>query len=162
MNLVGELVLARNQILQFSNAKEDVGPGCAEPAAQPDHHGAAGRRDEDAHAAHRQHLEQVSAHRARRRHHVRQTSAHRNGGKGNRARQNHHRGHQGSADAHRAQFRRSRHRDAAEACRRGQVRRGTLISARLSRGRPGQSSRSPTTERAWTRKSFAAKPSKKA
>jgi two-component system, chemotaxis family, sensor kinase CheA len=40
----------------------------AKPAAQPDHHRAARRRDEDPHAAHRQYLEQVSAHGPRRRH----------------------------------------------------------------------------------------------
>ncbi len=137
MNLVGELVLARNQILQFSNGKEDAGLHRAEPAAQPDHHRAAGRRDEDAHAAHRQHLEQVSTHRPRRRHHVRQTGAHRDGREGNRARQNDHRSHQRSAHSHRAQFRGSRHRDAAQACRRGQVRRRPAVAARVSRGRAG-------------------------
>ena len=65
MNLVGELVLARNQILQFTNPTEDAGFLAASPAAEPDHHGAAGRRDEDPHAADRQYLEQVSADGAR-------------------------------------------------------------------------------------------------
>ena len=65
MNLVGELVLARNQILQFSATQEDAGFLGTVAAAQPDHHRAAGRRHEDAHAADRQRLEQVPARRAR-------------------------------------------------------------------------------------------------
>ena len=66
MNLVGELVLARNQILQFTHAPRTtpsfVG---ATAAAEPAHHRAAGRRHEDPHAADRQRLEQVPARRPR-------------------------------------------------------------------------------------------------
>ena len=60
MNLVGELVLARNQILQFANCTKDSQLSGHLPAPEPDHHRAAGGSDEDPHAAHRQYLEQVS------------------------------------------------------------------------------------------------------
>ena len=43
MNLVGELVLARNQILQLAATQTDAGFIAHRPAAQPDHHRAAGR-----------------------------------------------------------------------------------------------------------------------
>ena len=59
MNLVGELVLARNQILQYSQHTATRASGHL-PAAQPDHHRAAGRRHEDPDAADRQRLEQAS------------------------------------------------------------------------------------------------------
>ena len=65
MNLVGELVLARNQILQFSRHPGRRRLPGHRAAAQPDHHRAAGGRHEDAHAADRQRLEQVSARRPR-------------------------------------------------------------------------------------------------
>ena len=78
MNLVGELVLARNQILQFTRDQRIHALGTV-ATAEPDHHGAAGRRDEDAHAADRQHLEQVSARRSRSGGHLRQASPHRDG-----------------------------------------------------------------------------------
>ena len=50
MNLVGELVLARNQVLQYTAAQKDVAFIRTRPAAQPDHYRVAGRRDENAHA----------------------------------------------------------------------------------------------------------------
>ena len=65
MNLVGELVLARNQILQFTSNQKDAGVLEHGAALEPDHHRVAGRRHEDAHAAHRKRLEQISPHRAR-------------------------------------------------------------------------------------------------
>ena len=61
MDLVGELVLTRNQILQFNIEREDPGPECDLTTAEPDYHRVAGRRDEDAHATHRGGVEQVAA-----------------------------------------------------------------------------------------------------
>ena len=57
MNLVGELVLARNQIVQHSTASQNVKMFAASQrrsvaAFESDHNRAAGKRDEDAHAAH--------------------------------------------------------------------------------------------------------------
>ena len=43
MNLVGELVLARNQVLQFTTTTQDTAFLGHRPAAQPDHHRVAGR-----------------------------------------------------------------------------------------------------------------------
>ena len=61
MNLVGELVLARNQILQFTSRREETRAQRHLPAAEPDHDRAAGRRHEDADAADRRGLEQAAA-----------------------------------------------------------------------------------------------------
>ena len=59
MNLVGELVLARNQILQFSSTQQDSTFLNTTQRLEPDHHRTARRGHEDPHAAHRKHLEQV-------------------------------------------------------------------------------------------------------
>ena len=75
MTLVGELVLARNQLLQFSNTLEDAGLQTVSQRMNLIATRAAGRSDEDAHAAHRQHLEPVSANGARRGARLRQRSA---------------------------------------------------------------------------------------
>ena len=56
MNLVGELVLARNQIMQFTAGSSTTRRSCGTAAPQPAHDRAAGRRHEDAHAADRQRL----------------------------------------------------------------------------------------------------------
>ncbi len=61
MNLVGELVLARNQILQVSPATRIPTFNDHDAETQSHHDRTAGKRDEDAHAADRQHLEQVPA-----------------------------------------------------------------------------------------------------
>ena len=78
-------------------------------AAEPAYYGTARGRDEDAHAADRQCLEQVPAYGARRGARVRQAGADRNGGEGHRTRQDHHRGHQRSTDPPGAERGRSRH-----------------------------------------------------
>ena len=109
MNLVGELVLARNQVLQYTAQQADGALPGDRPAAQPHHDRTAGQRDEDADAADRQRLEQASPGRARPRHVLRQAGPDRDGGQGDRAGQDHHRGDQGSADPYRPQLRRPRH-----------------------------------------------------
>ncbi len=67
MNLVGELVLARNKIVQHLGGQADQALQAAVPAARPDHHRVAGKRDEDPDAADRLGLGEVPAGRARRR-----------------------------------------------------------------------------------------------
>ena len=99
MNLVGELVLARNQILQFASRTKDADFSGRFAASEPYHHRAAGRSHEDPHAAHREYLGAVSANGARCRTHLRQGSRHRNGRQRDRTRQDDHRGHQRSAHA---------------------------------------------------------------
>ena len=53
MNLVGEFVLARNQILQFSATQQDPVFPRHDATAEPGYDRAAGRRHEDPDAAHR-------------------------------------------------------------------------------------------------------------
>ena len=60
MNLVGELVLARNQVLQFTRSPGGQRLSQYGAAPEPDHHRTAGRGNEDPHAAHRQRLEQAA------------------------------------------------------------------------------------------------------
>ena len=61
MNLVGELVLARNQVLQFSAVQDDAGLNATSQRLKSDHHGIAGQCHENPHAANRHDLEQVAA-----------------------------------------------------------------------------------------------------
>ena len=61
MTLVGELVLARNQILQYSRFARGPRLSRRGAAAQSAHDRVAGQRDEDADAADRQRAEQVPA-----------------------------------------------------------------------------------------------------
>ena len=138
MNLVGELVLARNQILQHANTQEDAALLGNLATAQPDHHRAAGRGDEDPDAADRQHLEQVPARGARPGAGLRQASAGRDGGQRDRARRT-------IIEAIKDPL---THlvRNAVdhgietpeERLRRGKPADGLPATARLSRGRPGQ------------------------
>ena len=60
MNLVGELVLARNQIVQYTGRNQGAHPPQRLAAAEHHHHRIAGKRHEDADAAHWQRLGQVS------------------------------------------------------------------------------------------------------
>ena len=139
MNLVGELVLARNQILQFNAHQEDADPERHLAAAEPDHHRTAGRRHEDPHAAHRRGLEQAAAGGARSGGRLRQADSPGDGRRRHRARQDHHRSHQGSrsptscATAATTASRRPR-------CgsRSGKPAQGRADPARLPRGRPGE------------------------
>ena len=108
------------------------------PAAEPHHHRVAGRGDEDPHAAHRQRVEPLPAAGARSGLAMRQAGDDRDGGLGDRARQDHHRGHQGPAHPHPAQLARSRNRNAGGTRRGRQSRVGPAAPARLSRGWAGQ------------------------
>ena len=74
MNLVGELVLARNQVLQFAKRTKDAEFSSRFPASELDHHRTAGRGHENPHAAYREHLEPVPADGARRSARLRQGS----------------------------------------------------------------------------------------
>ena len=65
MNLVGELVLARNQVLQHTTTREDAGLTATSQRLNLITTELQGERDENAHAAHRGRLEQVSPRRAR-------------------------------------------------------------------------------------------------
>ena len=60
MNLVGELVLARNQLLQVSNTADRTLPAVRLATHEPDRDRAARAGHEDPHAAHRHRLEQAS------------------------------------------------------------------------------------------------------
>ena len=88
-------------------------------AALERHRRAAGRRAEDAHAADRQRLAEAAAHRARSLGRARQADRARDVRCRDRARPSGARPHQGSADPHGAELRRSRHRaaGAARGCR---------------------------------------------
>ena len=151
MNLVGELVLARNQILQFSARQEgafaggtsqrlnllttELQAGVMKTRMQPIGNiwnkfpriGPRPRRG------------------------LRQAGAPRDGRRGDRAGQDHHRGHPRPAHPHRAQRGRPRHRAArAYGWAAGKPARGPHFPARLPRGRARSSSRSPTTAAAST------------
>ena len=138
MNLVGELVLARNQILQFTNATEDA--GIVAPSQRLNL--ITTELQEGVMKTRMQPIGNIWSKFPRT---VRDLAvacgkevAHRDGRPGDRTRQDHHRGHQGSADAPGAQLRRPRHRDARGAPAAGKNRRRPPALARLSRGRPGQ------------------------
>jgi two-component system chemotaxis sensor kinase CheA len=88
MNLVGELVLARNQILQHTQGVQDA--GLVASGQRPDYFRAAGRRDEDADAADWEYLEQISADGAGRGDGLRQDRANRDGRERDGAGQNDH------------------------------------------------------------------------
>jgi chemotaxis protein histidine kinase CheA len=89
MNLVGELVLARNQVLQF-NTQKGWRAERHLAASEPDHQRIAGQRHEDAHAADRGGLEQTAPPGARYGPRLRQTGASRTGRFRHRAGQDHH------------------------------------------------------------------------
>ena len=114
MNLVGELVLARNQILQFTQTVDGGGAGLTGTSQRLNlittelQEGVMKTRMQPI----EQRVEQVPPRRARPRRGLRQAGAHRDGGQGHRARQDDHRGDQGPADPPRAQLGRPRHRGA--------------------------------------------------
>ncbi len=120
MNLVGELVLARNQILQFSNATEDA--GLLAPSQRLNL--ITTELQEGVMKTRMQPIGNIWSKFPRTVRDVatmlRQASPHRDGRQRNRTRQDHHRSHQRSAHAHRSQLRRSRHRNARTPRRRRQ------------------------------------------
>jgi two-component system chemotaxis sensor kinase CheA len=79
MNRVGELVLLRNQIVQYRVAGH-------QPAPEPAHYRITGKRDEDPHAADWQCLEQVSANSEGSGARLRQEGSDPDGGRGDRTR----------------------------------------------------------------------------
>ena len=132
MNLVGELVLARNQLLQYSNdAARHQSPAPPQRmnliATELQGEVMKTRMQPD-----RQYLEPVSAHRPRCGARLRQGSGDRDGRQGNRTRQDHHRGYQGSAHPSGAQRGRPRNRTPEVRITAG--RQGASSSPRLSRG----------------------------
>ena len=102
----------------------------AAAAALQRHRRAAGRRDEDAHAADRQCVAETAAHRARPVRRARQGHRARNARRRNRARPPGARTGQGSAHPSGAQLRRSRHRSARRADRRRQAARAARSGCR--------------------------------
>jgi two-component system, chemotaxis family, sensor kinase CheA len=64
MSLVGELVLARNQVMQYGVLLEDRTPHGFLPTVGPHHQGAPAVHHADAHATDPHDLQQISAHRA--------------------------------------------------------------------------------------------------
>ena len=123
MNLVGELVLAQpdppaRQLARGCRAAGDFS------AAEPDHHRAARRGDEDPDAADRQCLEQVPPDRPRPGTGLRQAGPGRAGGERDRARPDDHRGDQGPADPPGAELRGPRHRTPRGAASPRQAGRG--------------------------------------
>ncbi len=85
MTMVSELVLTRNQLLEIVRRHDEFGIQDAAAAAIQCHRRAAGRRDEDAHAADRQCLAEISAHRARSLQRTRQADRTGNAGRRDRA-----------------------------------------------------------------------------
>ena len=110
MNLVGELVLARNQVLHSAFGVFRRQPGYCSAAIEIGHRRPARVRDEGANAAHRQRLEPASPAGSRHGCAVRQADRDRDERLRDRARQDHPRGDQGPTDSHPAQRHRSWHR----------------------------------------------------
>ena len=100
MNLVGELVLARNQILLHRDVDRSNQFNTVAQAIEPDHLGAAGKCHEDTNAADQHALEQTTENHQRHRPRLRQKGRDGQPGKGYGTRQNHGRSAPRSADSH--------------------------------------------------------------
>ena len=163
MNLVGELVLTRNQLLQRAATRQDA-------ELQRTAHRLnliAGELQEGVMKTRMQPIDNVWSKLPRVVRDLcvslRQVGPRRDGGPGHRARQDHPRGDQGPADPPGPQQRRPRHRAAERPRRRRQAGRGPAARCAPSTRAARSSSRSPTTAPASTppscaRKAVAARP----
>ena len=129
----------------------------AAAAALQRHRRAAGRRDEDAHAADRQRLAEVAAHRARSLRRTRQADRARHAGRRNRTRSPGARSDQGSAHPHGAQFRRPRLGAAGRSAAPPASRSAAASACRPITRAATSSSRSPTTGAGSTPNAIKAK-----
>lgn len=138
MNLVGELVLVRNQILQYSRSTEDASLITASQRLNLITSELQEGGNEDADAADSECVGQAAACRARSLDDLRKEGADQDGGGRDGTRQDDPRGDSRSADAHRAELGGSRDRSAGRPRGQREAGRGNIAVASLPRGRAGQ------------------------